>query len=868
MLTGRWSQGRGMGLIAALGLLAALGLAVWSGPGPSAGERADDYLSADLRQEVESLKAALDRAPTSANTLVERAQTLYAWANRFAQQGWEIHPDLPSVVSSIIDQGARGRSPAGTAAYAGIDDLVREMTFREANPDAIGALSSDDTGPFAADGYATLAQTYTVGASPIRPGGGLMFTPRVFAARTDYQTTDPAAPNYLSVSSSNPDVEFEVTTHPFSGTFSGMLGGVDVPQPFFRVRSGQLGPGDRVTLTLGDTSQGSPGYRVPSFSTDGLRLRVWVRLEEAGPIFPLKEVPFEIGGASPSRVAGFAPAIVRPGERFELTIRTEDVFRNRASGSAPAYVLESGGATIATTKAGAPTLDRIEIGLTEPGPHHIRIRSVDGAIEGWVTPILVAQAPRARVFWGETHGHTGFAEGNGTVDGYYSFARDDARLDFAVLSEHDLWMDDQEWDVLVDAAQRWDGPGFAVYLGYEYTAPPDLGGHHNVAFRTNDGRRRVERQRAPRLPELFERLKAENDPEDVIVIPHAHNPGDWMVSDPDVERLIEIVSEHGTFEWLGRRYLQEGHPVGFIGASDNHIGHPGIRVERKDRPVLPSRGGLAAVLAPEHDRDMIFDAMRERAAYATNGARIILDVSVNGTGMGGIAPAGSPVLVEGEVVGSAPIESISIVKNGQEIETISYTGPRAGEEKLLQIAFFSEADPQERHVPSRAWRIWRGSARFEGVTLEDFHAPHPEDPHTPEAGVSQTDRNTGELAIRTRGTWNFALARLKDAGPDARLQLDLRPRGEPQPIVREIALSALDDGPVQIEVPAGANTDLIRVGWYTTPDSWDRAFRFEDASRTRPGDTYYVRIKQADGGLAWSSPIWIDRRPGSSADQR
>jgi hypothetical protein len=37
----------------------------------------------------------------------------------------------------------------------------------------------------------------------------------------------------------------------------------------------------------------------------------------------------------------------------------------------------------------------------------------------------------------------------------------------------------------------------------------------------------------------------------------------------------------------------------------------------------------------------------------------------------------------------------------------------------------------------------------------------------------------------------------------------------------------------------------------------DRAFRFEDTAPPVDGDNYSVRITQADGGQAWSSPAWV-----------
>ena len=63
---------------------------------------------------------------------------------------------------------------------------------------------------------------------------------------------------------------------------------------------------------------------------------------------------------------------------------------------------------------------------------------------------------------------------------------------------------------------------------------------------------------------MYERLRRENEPSEVLVIPHAHQAGDWNQSPADLQSLVEIMSHHGTFEWFGNRYLQNGYEIGFI----------------------------------------------------------------------------------------------------------------------------------------------------------------------------------------------------------------------------------------------------------------------------------------------------------------
>jgi hypothetical protein len=50
-----------------------------------------------------------------------------------------------------------------------------------------------------------------------------------------------------------------------------------------------------------------------------------------------------------------------------------------------------------------------------------------------------AMPAAATVFWGDVHAHSGVSnDASGSVDNFFTVARDVARLDFVVLSDHDV----------------------------------------------------------------------------------------------------------------------------------------------------------------------------------------------------------------------------------------------------------------------------------------------------------------------------------------------------------------------------------------------------------------------------------------------
>jgi hypothetical protein len=399
-----------------------------------------------------------------------------------------------------------------------------------------------------------------VGTRNIEPGGGFVVARHFMPNYGIWQTSDPEVDNYISIASSNPGVSFAVDSVPIAGMHGGFRG--QRPALMFRLATGTLSQGDTVTLTYGDRSQGSRGFLMADFASDRMPLPLYLTFDSDTPLLTLPIQPVLVTGTGFAGLVGFAPSVVAPGESFVLSARGQDIYYNRAIDGHPALKVLNGDQTIARIPASREAISLIDLALDEPGIYHLRLESRDGEVSGEVNPILVTAENRDRIFWGDTHGHSGFAEGIGTPDSFMIWARDDARLDYVTHSEHDIWMDDYEWEVLRDNVRRYSEEGaFIAYLGYEWTSRNFNGGHHNVLFRTPDARDRVPVQFFPTLSKLYQGLRASADPEDVVIIPHAHQAGDYRQNDPELEPLVEIMSQHGNFEWFGRMYLEHGHQV-------------------------------------------------------------------------------------------------------------------------------------------------------------------------------------------------------------------------------------------------------------------------------------------------------------------
>lgn len=828
---------------------------------------AGDAMTPELRARAERLEAEVTASPTTRETVAGRARLLWEWANALALEGVVLPVNVTTIPARVARAQASGEE-IPPPVLAALDGYVRELGIKQREPGAIGDLEANAAEPLPAGHFVTVEETYTVGALPMAEGGAVLLGRQLMADQGALQHQDPAADDYVSIRASDPDARWVPIEVPLAGMHGGFRGAE--PMPAFRLEGTSLEPGATFTLVFGDRSGGSRGFRVQSFSTDQLLLPVYIDLEGRGVFFTPRWPPLRVAGGAVEAVSAVVPSVVAVGEAFDLRLRSEDRFYNRATGPKPAYRIELEGERVATVPAGGNALASVHgLAILEPGVYRYRVRSEDGALETNSNPIWVREAPEQRIFWGETHGHTGMAEGQGSAGRYYTWARDDARLDFAGLSEHDVWLDDAEWREMQRLARRSTEDGrFVALLGYEWTTPRALGGHHNVFFRTPD-KERVAVQEAPTLPDLYEGLHERVAPEETLVIPHAHQAADWTRSDADLQRLVEIYSMHGTFEWFGNLYLENGFEVGFIAASDDHRARPGY-AHGQTRAPLAQWGGLAAVLAPEATIDAVFDGLRSLRAYATSGPRILLDVTLNGRPMGTRQRFAERREILLRAMGTAPIDHIDVIKNGDVVYSSHYLGAPLRGRAWIQIGFESSSEVFRGRDNPRPYRVWEGTLEVEGAELLRVRPVGFENPYLERASIDEAVPSRVRFRTETRGRRDVLLLELDGATPATTLSFVLEPTREygfapilvrpPAEIPRQelrLSLGDLVDSRLQRELRVGEHVDRIRVQVVDPERPFDRDFELTDLDSPAPGDYYYLRVTQLDGGRAWSSPFWV-----------
>jgi hypothetical protein len=218
-----------------------------------------------------------------------------------------------------------------------------------------------------------------------------------------------------------------------------------------------------------------------------------------------------------------------------------------------------------------------------------------------------------------------------------------------------------------------DAPRFATLLAYEWTGKMHPGPGHKCVYYPVRGLPIVSRDDVPEGRALVQRVHALGG----LASPHhiGWTGADEAGHDDLGQPVWEICSCHGCYEHpqhaLGARgnlvdqtadvFLRRGHRFGFTASSDSHglLWHHG-----ESRKRDPYRTGLTAVLLPALSRAGILEALRERRCYATSGAKILLDVRVDGAPMGSLLDARDAMQVNVLARGTDAIASIELVGPG------------------------------------------------------------------------------------------------------------------------------------------------------------------------------------------------------------
>jgi hypothetical protein len=841
----------------------------------------DDEFLAEVRRTA----AEAASVPTNRENYVERATLARRFFNAL-EAGGVVIPRVALLGMNLVEARAADPDPL-FASYAGAVDVIlqgglRMLEERGRLGEVVVVRPSDMR--LVARRYTTIELVWRVGAMPVGPGTKIRFSGDWHDDSAPLQFSRPHAPGYVTVRCSNPDVRLATGMEYWNAVW-GSLYPPGLARPVVTVVEGTLAEGDTLTLVLGDTSGGGPGYLVRSTAIDVQPIRVELSLTGGQYEYvPIGEPHFRVRGGAAHHLRLVIPTTVRRDRPFVVRASVEDLYANRAIDPPATLILRHGEVELARVGhvPDDPAVFHFE-GITWPegheGPLVLRVENEGETLFGTSNPAVVVADDQPLLYWGQLHGHEGYTDGSGTAEWWMRYARDVGFLDFASLSAHDIMISELLLrDVLRATAKYHQDNRFVTLKGYEWTQDTRFGGHHNVYYRSTE-QRNIPAYEAPTISDLYRIQREVNGAENVLIIPHCHQPGDWNFNDAAMERLVEIYSTHGSFEWFGRRYLEMGFHVGLTTGADDHTGHPG-----NNMGLAANRFGQSAVFASELTRDGIFDGLVARRCYGTSVARIYLDTRTEGAPMGSELelprPSPASIRVDGVVAGTAPIARVVAVVNGRDSHMLDYLQEGDSDRVFLRVMIGSSSEPTDgsRVLPPlsseyRLGRIAVVGARVVGVTPLGLEGP----------GDSFVQSGDGRVDFfcTTRGDEDGVLLEL-DAWPEngqvlfeafAAPDIDPSVRGRvtiPNPMWGEERLLPERDLIARLRIPAPemgtapqtrqfGEHSYVRVERVRGDLEAYREFAFDITDNLRDsGENYvYVRVEQIDDERAWSSPVWV-----------
>jgi hypothetical protein len=414
----------------------------------------------------------------------------------------------------------------------------------------------------------------------------------------------------------------------------------------------------------------------------------------------------DVKGNTLQTIRLLTPSFVAKNKRFDITLRFEDEYGNLTSNAPPDTLVELSYENIRENlnwKLFVPETGFINLPnlyFNEEGIYTIRLYNPKSKQVFRSSPIKCFPETSKHLFWGSLHGESERYDSTENIDNCLRYFRDDKALNFYGVSPfEDLEETPNDvWKSIAQTASEFnEDDRFTTFHGMQWAGAPHKEGVRQIVYLKES--KQIPRKKDGKSSTLA-KLYSSAAPKEFISIPcftmakgFENNFSQW---DPNFERVVEIYNSWGSSECPSK----DGNPAPIDSSSKKGIreSSEGSIQEALNRNCrfgfvaggLDDRGiyaglyeggqtqyppGLTAIIAAEHNRTSLGEALYQRSCYATTGERILLGLYLAGNGMGKeLSTVEKPGLLfnrhlMGFVAGTANLVKIEIIRNGEVIQT-------------------------------------------------------------------------------------------------------------------------------------------------------------------------------------------------------
>ncbi|KAL4955485.1 hypothetical protein BDW69DRAFT_204483 [Aspergillus filifer] len=579
----------------------------------------------------------------------------------------------------------------------------------------LGCVSSN-VSTIIAGSWTEILLDYEVGASGLADGAWIKGTFKFYSDWALFQTSDPKKDNYISATY-------------IPNTL--LLGQEPATVQSLGIRFNQKGherPFQKAVIV--DVHDG-----VQSFVEKGFKWRFYidpVGTSRFAPIHP--DIEWDIVTGPIHKIQVLSPRLLRPNEPFKVHIHAGDIWGNTTNQVA---VFER---EIPVTENGWTNAVFSDLTLHTDGDYTLEttLLNTEETILALKEAYLSISSDQIipKILYGDLHVHSD--DTVGTESSSYNFT-------YGTMGLH---------PVLIKSL---NDPGkFVIYPGTEWCGNTAAGGDHNVIFLDEPDKNESEfpLDKQDNVARSFEwseygpiDLVPGAWPLDKVYATYAHNPSSHLLiphvggrrcnlswHHPSLERLVEIGSAWGHFEWILRDALGRGWKLGVCANSDEHRGRCGSGVP--GIAVFGTRGGLTGILAGESSKECVAASLRARRTFATTGERLVGLVWVDD----GSAMQGDEVDVPRAFAAAGSIWSRDF---WAEAETAS---PNAQTNKIFRVTW-GGACLYDRYREA----IWNGTIKLPDTTSIESITPFGGLEDNPEDYARLTDEQAITFSSKTSG---------------------------------------------------------------------------------------------------------------------
>ena len=468
--------------------------------------------------------------------------------------------------------------------------------------------------------------------------------------------------------------------------------------------------GELITIFLGTPDAGGEkkGNRAQFHTIRRRPFNLYIDTKGKGDFKESETFHMDVKGNSLHSIRIIVPSVVNKNQRFDVIVRFEDEYGN-LTGNAPEGTLiefsyerlrENINWKLFVPETGFINLPNLY--FNEPGIYKIRLKNLTTDETFISSPIKCFSDTDRQAYWGTFHSESVLHDAGENIESCLRYARDEQAHQFFSTSSFE---DEDEtpadtWKAVgAHIAEFNEDDRFTTFLGMQWAGTPGEEGLRQIIYlKDNKPLLRRKESKANNLKKIYK----SHTPKDFISIPSftmgLSTAYDFENFAPEYEKVVEIYNAWGSSECTKaegnprpilskskkgikekgdssiRKALNKNHRFGFVaGGYDDR----GIFSSLFDSDQVQYSSGLTAILAPNHSRDGLIQALNKRSCYATTGPRMILGLQIAGAPMGSeLNTKVKPGLaynrhLTGYAIGTAPIQEILLIRNGKSFHTFT-----------------------------------------------------------------------------------------------------------------------------------------------------------------------------------------------------